>query len=175
MTRDVVGYRVLFLLIAMAFIFLNLLPLGPPARLLPAPDLLLGLTLCWTLRRPDYVPLGLVAVVFFMADVLTMRPLGLWTIIVIAATEYLRRHVEQREALSISAETLQIASVLAAAFVAERAVLTLLLAERPPLFGHFGHLLTTAMFYPAIVIVSQLLLGVRRLMPGEVDTLGSRV
>lgn len=175
MSRSVLGYRLLFVGIALALVFLNLLPLGPASRNFPAPDLLLGLTLCWTLRRPDYVPLSLVALVFFAADVLLMRPLGLWTVIVIAATEYLRRQVQQRESLSIPAETLQIAGLLAAAFLAERLVLILLLADRPPLLGHIGHFATTAVFYPAVVVVSQMLLGVRRLLPGEVDTLGSRV
>ena len=175
MNRSVLGYRALFLGISALLLFLNILPLGPPSRNLPAPDLLLCLTLCWTLRRPDYVPLGLIAVVFFAADVLMMRPLGLWTFIVVVATEILRRQVQQREALSVMAESLQIAGVLAAAFLAERVVLTLLLAERPDLLGHLGHFLMTAIFYPAIVVISQLLLGVRRLQPGELDTLGSRV
>ena len=81
MSRAVLGFRMLYLSTALLMLFLNLLPLGPVSLVLPAPDLLIGLTLCWTMRRPDYVPLGLVALVFFLADVLHMRPLGLWTLI----------------------------------------------------------------------------------------------
>lgn len=175
MTRSVLGYRAMYLGIALLLIFLNLLPLGPAFRSLPAPDLLLGLTLCWMMRRPDYVPLGLIAPVFFLADVLFMRPLGLWTLIVILSTEFLRRQVHQREALGFWPEMGQVAGIMAAAFLAERLILNLLLSDPPYLLGHLGHLITTAVFYPALVVVSQMLLGVRRLQPGEVDTLGSRV
>ena len=175
MSRAVLGFRMLYLSTALLMLFLNLLPLGPVSLVLPAPDLLIGLTLCWTMRRPDYVPLGLVALVFFLADVLLMRPLGLWTLIAILATEYLRRQVQQRETLEIGAELVQVAVVLTLAFLAERVMLTLLLTAPPPLLGHITHLLTTLLFYPPLIVISQMLLGVRRLLPGEVDTLGSRV
>ena len=57
----------------------------------PAPDLMLALTLAWVVRRPDLLPAPLIAAYFFVEDILMMRPPGLWALIVLGATEFLRR------------------------------------------------------------------------------------
>ena len=43
------------------------------------PDLMLAFTFAWVLRRPDYVPVLLIAAIFLLEDMLLMRPPGLWT------------------------------------------------------------------------------------------------
>src|SRR5690606_6411020 len=92
------GYRSLYLLLAALLLFVHLLPLStlPPDWV--GPDMLLCLSIVWLLRRPDYVPLFALTAVFFIEDLLVMRPPGLWTLVVIAGTEFLRsREVMLRE------------------------------------------------------------------------------
>ena len=84
------GHRLTFLGLAALIAFVQLLPLDLGPGGFPGPDVLLLLALSWVVMRPDYVPVTLLAVVFFLADLLFMRPLGLWTALVILASEFLR-------------------------------------------------------------------------------------
>lgn len=155
-------------------IFTSLLPLGPMFGGIPGPDLAMCLLFAFVLRRPDYVPLGLVLVMVFAADALLMRPLGLWTLIMLVATEFLRRSVVQTEALTPAEEFGQILPVMLACFITERLILLALLAEPPVFSSQVIHVGMTLVFYPIIVLFTHSVLGVRRLQPGEVDTLGGR-
>lgn len=77
------GHRVLFLGLALVLLFLRLLPLGNAPGTLPGPDLLLCLIMAWVMRRPDYLPVGLIILVVLAEDLLLLRPPGLWTALVV--------------------------------------------------------------------------------------------
>ena len=47
-------------------------------RFLIGPDLLIAFAFAWSLRRPEYVPSLLLALLFLLADLLLQRPPGLW-------------------------------------------------------------------------------------------------
>ena len=79
----------LFLGLATFITFLGLLPLDLTVRPIPGPDFLLLLCLVWVLRRPDFAPVGLIAAIMLTADFLFMRAPGIWTLIVVLATEFL--------------------------------------------------------------------------------------
>lgn len=172
--RSIWGYRALLAGLLTLTLFFSLLPLGSFFGRIPGPDLMLALLIAWTLRRPDYVPLGLVALFAFMADALLMRPLGLGALTVVLATEYLRRSVIQTEALTFLDELLQAGLVIAACFFGERIILLLLFADQPPALDQILQVIVTFLFYPLTVGATQFVFGVRRLQPGEVDILGSR-
>jgi rod shape-determining protein MreD len=167
------GYRLTFVVMAGLILFFALLPFGPPEGGVPGPDLLACLTFAWVLRRPDYVPLWLLVPVLLLADALLMRPLGLWTLILLLASEYLRRRVDPTEVGTFWSEVAMVSAVIVGAFLLNHLALLLLLAETPPLLGQGLHLLATVVFYPLTAVFSQLI-GVRRLAPGEFDTLGTR-
>ena len=84
------GFRIGYVLLALGYISYQLLPLGPAEGLLVAPDLLLALTIAWLLRQPSVVPIGLIALVFLLADFLLQRPPGLLTAITLLVTEFLK-------------------------------------------------------------------------------------
>lgn len=171
--RAVWRYRAVFALLSALIIFAALLPFAAGEGSVPGPDLVLCLTAAWILRRPDYVPVWLLLLVLLLADVMLMRPLGLWTLIVVLMSEYLRRRVDHAEVLPFWPEVGMVALCILAAFVADHVALVLLLAETPPVWGQGLHALATIVFYPAIAVFSQLI-GVRRLAPGELDSLGTR-
>jgi rod shape-determining protein MreD len=167
------SYRLTFIALAASVMFFALLPFGAPEGGVPGPDLLVCLTFAWVLRRPDYVPTWLIVPVLLVADFVLMRPLGLWTLIVLLASEHLRRRVDPGEVGTFSSEIATVAAVIFGVFVLNHAAMLLLLAGTPPLLGQALHLLATIVFYPVAAIFSQLI-GVRRLAPGELDTLGTR-
>ena len=171
--RSVWAYRAAFAGLSLAGTLAALLPFGPGEGGWPGPELSIALVAAWVLRRPDYVPAWLLLPVLLLEDALLMRPLGLWTLVVLLLSEHLRRRVDPAEAMSPGAEMALVAGCIAAAFAANHAALVLLLAPTPPLGGQVLHALATIAFYPAVAVVSRGL-GVRRLAPGELDSLGTR-
>ncbi len=171
--RSVWFYRLVFAGLAALILFFALLPFGAGEGGVPGPELTFCLLAAWVLRRPDYVPVWLLVIVLIIDDALLMRPLGLWALIVLLVSEYLRRRVDHTEALPFWSEVGLVSGCIVVAFIANHAVLLLLLAEPPPITGQALHALATIVFYPPTAIFSQLI-GVRRLAPGELDTLGTR-
>lgn len=171
--RAVWGYRALFVALAGAVLFFALLPFGPGEGGIPGPELTFCLICAWVLRRPDYVPLWLMVPLLLLDDALLMRPLGLWTLIVLLVSEYLRRTVDHGEALPFWSEVALVTGCIVAAFGLNHLALIVLAADAPPVSGQAIHALATMVFYPVVVLFSQIV-GVRRLAPGELDTMGAR-
>lgn len=167
--------RGLYLSLAALVVFVRLLPLDTSADGLPAPDLILCLTLAWVLRRPDHVPALLIAAVFLVCDLLFLRPPGLWTLIVVLATEFLRGREALTRDLPFPLEIAMIGGVLAAATLAEALVLSVFLVPKAGLAVALSHMLITLVAYPFVVAALWLGLGLRRAATGEVDQLGRRL
>ena len=163
------GFRIGYVLLAMGYICYQLLPLGPAEGLLVAPDLLLALTIAWVLRQPSVVPIGLIALVFLMADFLLQRPPGLLTAITLLVTEFLKfRRIPITE-FNFLIEWSWVAGAVLAITVAERMALWVLLAPQTSLGLALVHALTTVAVYPIIVLISHYLLGLHRLGPADAE------
>ncbi|MGB3408974.1 MAG: rod shape-determining protein MreD [Jannaschia sp.] len=169
--RAVWTFRLLYAVLVLTYLFFALLPFDE--GIVPAPDLVLCMTFAWVMRRPDYIPVWLLVPLLLLADALLMRPLGLWTLVVFLMSEYLRRRVDHTEAETFGSEVVLVASCIVVVFVGNHIALVLLAAETAPLLGQVLHVFVTIVFYPITAILSQLI-GVRRLAPGELDTLGTR-
>ncbi len=168
-------YRAIFVVVAGVLLFLRLLPVGDLPGRVPAPDLLLCVTFAWALRRPEYVPPLLVAGVFLVEDLLTLRPPGLWTLAVVLGTEFLRGRAVLVRDVSFLLEWAIVAVVMAAATVATRVVLAVAFVPQPGAEQGLVLLVLTALAYPFAAFVSRRGLGVRKPATGEVDALGKRL
>ncbi len=173
--RRVWAYRGLFLLIACVALFLKLLPLRAVPSGLPWPDLLLGLTLAWVLRRPEYLPAILIAAVYLLADLLLMRPPGLWTLMVLLGTEFLRSRSTMMRELTFLMEWMMVAGVLAAMTLGMRLVLAIAMVPQAPFDMTLAQLTLTILAYPLVVIVSSYGMNVHKPATGEVDAMGRRL
>lgn len=141
----------------------------------PMPDLLLCLTLAWVVRRPDMLPAPVIAAYFFLEDILLLRPPGLWALIVLLSSEFLRRRSDQFRGYGFWLEYLLVAGLLLAMFLANRGILMIVMVPQVPLGLSFLHLLGTVLAYPAVVAVSHFIFGLRKPATGEVDALGQRL
>lgn len=166
------GYRVLFVALSMAVTFVQLLPLDMGPGQIPGPDVLLLLALSWVVMRPDLVPVVLIAAVFFLADILFMRPLGLWTLLVVLATEFLRSRTLVLRDTTFLLEWVLIAAVIAAIFVANAVLLAIVAAPQSGLGLTLIGLVFTILAYPLVVILAGRTFGIRKVLPGETDRLG---
>ncbi|RZW08823.1 MAG: rod shape-determining protein MreD [Rhodobacteraceae bacterium] len=168
------GYRTLFALLAGALVFVQLLPLDMAPGQFPGPDVLMLLAFSWVVMRPDLLPVLLIAAVFFLADILFMRPLGLWTLLVIVGSEFLRSRSHTLRDTPFLLEWMLVAAVVSAVFVVNALVLLLFGVTQPVLGLTLIGLIATIMCYPLVVVLAGRTFGVRKITPGEVDRLGHR-
>lgn len=169
------AYRALYLVVSITLIGIGLLPLGDGTAGLPGPDLPVVIAFAWVLRRPDYVPPLLLALVVLLSDAFALRPLGLWAALVVIGAEFLRTRESLLRDLPFLAEWALVTAVLLAITLVNWAILTVFMAVQPELGQHLLRALASALVYPLVVLVSRLVFGLRRVAPGEVDAMGKRL
>lgn len=166
--------RLVYLCLCITMMFLHLLPQDTSARSWAGPDLVLALSAAWVLRRPEFVPMSLIAVVFLMTDLLYQMAPGLWAGLVVIGTEALRARAPGLRDLSFAAEWSVVAVTLTAMTIGYQLILFVTVAERPPLDLNLMQLVMTLAAYPLVVIASQIIFGVRKQSHGDLDTLVNR-
>lgn len=151
----------------------ELLDLGTN-RVLIGPDLLIAFAFAWSLRRPEYVPSLLLALVFLLADLLLQRPPGLWALLALLACENLKGRSRTLRDATFGAEWIAVGILLTGILIANRIVLSLFLVTPPQLRLSLLELGVTILVYPVAVFFTHSIMGVRRAAPGELDALGGR-
>lgn len=166
------GMRLLLVLLALLILFFHLLPLDPAPSNWAGPDILVALVFAWSVRRPEYVPVLLVAGVMLLADMMLQRPPGLWSVLVVCAVEWLKSRERRQRETTFVLEWLTFAGTLIVITILYRAVMMILILAPGTLTLSLVQVLMTIGFYPVVVGVSYFLFGVRRSAPGDMDRLG---
>ena len=166
------GYRLLFVALALLFLFIKLLPLGSLAGAFPGPDLLLALMIAWVMRRPDVLPIWLILAVVLTEDLLLMRPPGLWTAIVVLATEFLRSRIALTRELSLPVEWLLASGLMIAMLMLNRLAFTVSLLPQAPFGFAVTQVVWTIIAYPLLVFLSRLWLDIRKTTTGKLNESG---
>lgn len=161
----------LFILIQMGILFARLLPLSVGEIDWPGPDLALCLTFVWLARRPDQIPALIIAAMFLLADVMLLRPIGLWTAIVLVASEYLRLREARWREQSFVVEWLWVSVLMGAMVLGYRIVQFVFLLEPPALGVVMLQYIATVACYPVVVLAARWLIGLRRISPIEAEML----
>lgn len=191
-TREVWLHRVVFVVLALVFMFLRLLPMAqalpdacPPddgwcramawLMRMPGPDLLLCIVFAWTMRRPDYLPALLIAVVVLLEDLVLLRPPGLWTALVVLASEFIRSRVALTRELNFGVEWLLISALMVAMLVVYRLSFGLVLLPQPPFGFALVQVVWSILCYPVVVFLSRVVLDLYKPGMGEVDAYGRRL
>lgn len=156
------GFALGFVGLVTALVVIKLLPLSTAPTRWPAPDLLLALVVAWMLRRPDLLPLAVLAPVLFVADMLLMRPPGLWTAMVITVAEGLRQRAGGLRQITPPGEVALFAGLTTGLILAHWLALTLFLVDQPPLLQQLRVVPVTLAVYPLAILVCTAGLGVRR-------------
>ena len=168
-------HRLLFLTVAALLIFCKLLPLNDLAGQWPGPDFLLCMIFAWTVRRPDYLPVVMIAGVVLLEDMLLMRPPGLWTALVIIGAEGIRSRVALTRELSFGVEWLLVSGMMLGLFVAYRLAFVLAFMPQPALGFALVQTIWSVMAYPLVVAVSRYGLDLHKPATGELDAYGRRL
>jgi rod shape-determining protein MreD len=168
-------YRLGFIAIVLALLFLRLLPMGSVAGDWPGPDLLLCLMLAWVTQRPDHLPPVLIAVVVLAEDMILMRPPGLWAAITVLAAEFLRARAALTRELGFAAEWVLVAGVMVAMLLAYRLAFAVAFLAQPGFGFAFAQTVGSVLMYPVIVWLLRVVIHLRKPAAGEVDAKGHRI
>ncbi len=166
--------RGLFAAIVLAVIFFSLLPLSTVPRLWAGPDLIMGFAFAWVLRRPEYVPLPIVAALLFLADLMLGRPPGLYAALTLIAFENLRARAPRLRDMPFTVEWLSVGAMIVTVMLAYRLLLALFLVPEASPGLWLIRLLATLACYPLVVALTRFGLGLRKAQLGEVNALGQR-
>ena len=104
-----------------------------------------------------------------------MRPPGLWALIVLIGTEFLRSREALTRDLPFGLEWAMVGAVIAAMALANWLVLALFMVPQIALGPVLMQFLSTLVAYPVVVALSHVFFGLRKVAPGEVDALGHRL
>jgi rod shape-determining protein MreD len=167
--------RAAFPAMALVLIFFHLLPLDTTPRIWAPPDLLLAMAFAWSLRRPDYLPVMLLAATFLLTDLAYQRPPGLMALLSVLGCEYLKSRARHQRDTTFAAEWLTVSVVLVAVLLGDRVLLGLTGVPRAQLGLSLIQLTLTILAYPLAVLASQSLFRVQRLTAAEIEAMGGRL
>ncbi|WP_347266350.1 rod shape-determining protein MreD [Paracoccus sp. (in: a-proteobacteria)] len=162
--RQRLAGQALFAALFLAILFWRLLPLplAPGRAAWPGPDLGLCLALLWVLRRPQNLPVLTVALLFLVADVLLMQPIGLGAAIAVIGTEAARTREQRWRQLPFMVEWLRVAILLALMMLTNRFLMSVTFLPLPALGMVIVHYLATVAVYPPLAGLCAWALGLRR-------------
>lgn len=165
--------RAAFLGLSLLILFGNLLPVETAApRGWAGVDLLMAFAMAWGVRRPEYVPVVLLALIFLLADLLFQRPPGLWAALMLVACERLKSQSMTLRDAGFPTEYLTAGAMIVGVYILNRVILAVLLIDLPPLGLYLLQMLTTLVAYPLAVVVTHVLFGVRKVSAGDVGAGG---
>jgi len=167
--------RLVFLACTAFVVFLYLIPLRFSAGFLPRPDLLAGLVLAFVLRRPEFVPIWLIALVFFLADLLLLRPPGLWAAVMVGLCAFTRAQEYRLRELGFVFEWVFVAGVLFVAILLNRLILALAVVPQPEFGAVMFHYFVTVLTYPGVVFFCHFFLRLRKITPDQAIRFGHRL
>lgn len=167
--------RIVYVLSALLIMFIGLVPLHFIPRFVSGPDLLICVTFAFALRRPDFVPIWLLAGMFLFADLLSMRPPGLWTAVVILAIEVTRLQEYRFRELVFPFEWVYFSGILFLSLVIYRLILSITLVPVPGFGSVMMEYSATVIFYPLVVLVCTYLLQVKKVTPDMAVRYGHRL
>lgn len=167
--------RGLFILLAFVIVVGNLVPFDMQPSSWAAPDLLLAVTLAWVVRKPDYIPVFVIAILFLMTDLLFQRPPGLWAALVVVLTETIRRQNRDFRNMPVLIEWSTVAIAIIAMTLINRLILAIVMVPQAPLGLTLIQMITTILSYPFVVLVAHFVFGITRSAPGQVGSRGQKI
>lgn len=164
--------RLAFCLVLAAILFFQLLPLYTAPRGWTGPDLVVAFAFAWAVRRPEFLPPLMLAGLFLLCDLLLQRPPGLWAALMLFACERLKNQARTLRDAGFATELLTVSLTIIGVALGNVVLLALFLVDTPALSLVAIQTVATLLAYPVTAIFSQMVLGVQRIAPGDLDRVG---
>lgn len=150
------------MLLSLLAIAYPILPLQfTPARW-PAPELLFALTMAWVVRQPESAPFLLIALLAIMADAVLMRPLGLWALLLLMASETVRFSYRAIQERGLIMEFSMVAALFLTMLIVQNILLWISFSQSLELARMLQFGMLTLLFYPFMVAFLHYIVRVRK-------------
>ncbi|MDG2405052.1 MAG: rod shape-determining protein MreD [Paracoccaceae bacterium] len=159
--------QLLYISLGIAIIFYRLLPLETIPATWVGPDLLVAATFLYAVRRPAYVPMISVAVLFLFSDLMLHHPPGLMSLFMVLSCEWLKRRSHYLRVATFSVEWLAVAFVIVVQVVGSHIILTLTMATTTPAGLTAMQAVGTILLYPILSRLSHHVFGIHKAPTGE--------
>jgi rod shape-determining protein MreD len=137
-----------YLAIVALVVLLQSLPLQSlPYPFAPA-DVPLSITFAWIMRRPDVMSPILITLAFLFADTILQRPPGLWALIVLCASIFLRMRTRGRKEVLFLYEWFIVALVIGVSFLVHYFALMFTFLPVPDAQQYVVQVLLSILIYP---------------------------
>jgi rod shape-determining protein MreD len=159
--------RLLYALLSMLLILFPLLPLGMESSHPVLPDMFFALTAAWVVRRPESAPFWLIAIMAMVADFMLSRPPGLWALLMLFGTEFLRGQRDVMRDRVYFNEWVTDAIVFALMILLNNLILIMSLVPTPRTGESWALLFATTLSFPIAVVVLHYVFFIRWPRPAE--------
>ena len=149
-------YNLLFLATAFLIVCARLLSVEIGLLPLPGPDLLFCLIAAWKIRNPRYVHPAAIVTVILLTEILFFRPFGLWSALVLLASEFVAKAGDRARLFPFTYEWLIMLTAYAAISAAYQFILAVFLVPVLDVLTTVLIILSTAAAYPLVAIVTNL-------------------
>lgn len=168
-------YRAGIAVLGLLVVLWSILPFNMNAGTLPPPDILFCFTMAYIIRKPELMPVRSILVVFFLRDVLTQAPLGLFTLSMVLASEAVRTNLQAFRGYSFGKEWMWIGTIFATITILQKLILEITFTQAPDLDELIYQILFTVGIYPVAAGALKFGFGFKRPPPGEFDAFGKRL
>lgn len=156
------AYRSLFLLLGLLALAYPLLPLQFTPERWPAPELLFTLTIAWVVRQPESAPFLLIAALALLADAALMRPMGLWALLLLMASETVRFSYRSIQERGIIMEFFMVTALIVVMVLMQSILLWISFSQSLNAVQITQFVLLTLLCYPFTVAFLHYILRVRK-------------
>jgi len=163
-----------FALLVLLILFFQLLPQQMVPRSWAGPEWVTLFAFAWAVRRPDLLPPVLLGLLLLLADLLLGRPPGLWSVLVLLATERLKMRSLSLRDSTLAAEIIEVSLTLIAVSLIYQVLISLLLIESAFWGLTATQTLTSLIAYPLVILITHSAMRVRKSAPGDLDPAGGR-
>lgn len=167
--------RIMFLFFGLMFVIGGLIPFDLTAGRVPGPNLLFCVTFVLVIRRPEVVPVWSIFAVYFLQELFSSSAFGLWTLLVVLATELVRTNLQAFREYNFMLQCLWFGSVLLGMLAVQKAVLTLSVVTGPTVNDQMIIFALTLLCYPVTALIMEFIFGIDTPAPGELDARGQRL
>ncbi len=128
-------------------------------RQFPGPDLMVVFTFIWLVLRPRLIPTPLIAAVFFFADILLMRPIGLWAALMVVAAEFFRNRRAGVRGQVFATEWAMVSGVVLTLTIANAAILYVVFLSQVQFDKAMIQAISTILAYPLFAVAARRVFG----------------
>ncbi len=153
----------LLTVIALTILSAKALPLDIGQHNWPGPQLFLAFAAAWVVRRPDFVPIGLLALIALSADLLQSRPPGLWAALTIVFVEFLRIRSAVSREWPFSVEWGIFGGMVMFMLLANRLILGIFAVPQPRFGLEMQQYISTFASFPVAVAITVYVFGIRHI------------